>query len=109
MVVSPVVLGTKNHRAVEDHSLISRAKVICQDQKDFNKEIKNIRHDLIQNEYPQEFVDSIMKTSRSNCPSTDTIYQGMVVFHMLRIFLTNSDALGAVSMSEPCSKLNIHP
>jgi hypothetical protein len=61
------------------HSLISRAKVICQDQKDFNKEIKNIRHDLILNEYPQEFVDSIMKPVRSNRPSSDKIYHGTVI------------------------------
>jgi hypothetical protein len=32
------------------HSLVSRAKVICQDQKDFNNKIKNIRHDLTLNE-----------------------------------------------------------
>jgi hypothetical protein len=37
------------------HSLISRAKVICQDHKDFDKEIRNLRHDLMLNEYPQEF------------------------------------------------------
>jgi hypothetical protein len=34
----------------------------------------NIRHDLILNEYPEEFNDSIMKPGRSNCPS-DTMYQ----------------------------------
>jgi hypothetical protein len=34
------------------HSLISRAKVICQDEKDFDMEIKNLSHDLILNEYP---------------------------------------------------------
>jgi hypothetical protein len=34
-------------------SLVSRAKVICQNRKDFNKEIKNMRHDVILNEYPQ--------------------------------------------------------
>jgi hypothetical protein len=43
------------------HSLVSRAKVTCQDRKDFNKEIKIIRQDLIFNEHPQEFVESIMK------------------------------------------------
>jgi hypothetical protein len=59
--------------------LFSRAKVICQDQKDFNKGIKYIRHDLILNEYPQEFVDSIMKPMRSNHPSSDKIYHGMVI------------------------------
>jgi hypothetical protein len=34
------------------HSSISRAKVTCQDQKDFSKEIENIRHDVMLNEYP---------------------------------------------------------
>jgi hypothetical protein len=43
------------------HSLISRATVICQEQKDFNNEIMNIKHVLMLNEYPQEFVGSIMK------------------------------------------------
>jgi hypothetical protein len=42
------------------HSLISRAKVKCQNQKDFNKEIMNKRHDVMLNEYPQEFVDSVI-------------------------------------------------
>jgi hypothetical protein len=42
-------------------------------------EIKNIRHDLILNEYPQEFTESIMKPSRNNHPSSDTIYQGTVI------------------------------
>jgi hypothetical protein len=31
------------------HSLISRAKVICQDQKNVNKETNNIKHYLILN------------------------------------------------------------
>jgi hypothetical protein len=66
------------------HSLINRAKVICQDQKDFNKEIKNVRYDLILNEYLQEFNDSIMKPSRSNCPSSDTIFQGTVIIPFIR-------------------------
>jgi hypothetical protein len=43
------------------YSLISQAKVIYQDQKDFSNEIKNIQHDLVLNEYPQEFVDTIKK------------------------------------------------
>jgi hypothetical protein len=61
------------------HSLLSRPKVICQDKKDFNKEIKNIRYDLKLTEYPQEFFDSIMKPSRSNRLFSDTIYQGTVI------------------------------
>jgi hypothetical protein len=49
---------------------------VAYDRKDFNNEIKNIRHDLMLNEYPHEFVDSIMKPSRSKRPSSDTICQG---------------------------------
>jgi hypothetical protein len=61
------------------YSLISRAKVIYEDLKDFNNEIKNISHDLMLNEYPQEFADSVMKPSRSNRPSSDTIYHDTVI------------------------------
>lgn len=60
------------------HGLISRSKVICEDQDDLSKEIKNIRHDLMPNEYPQEFDDSIIKPSRSNRPSDKTC-QGAVI------------------------------
>jgi hypothetical protein len=88
--------------------LISRTKVTSQDQKDVNKEIKNIRRDLIFNEYPQEFVDLIAKSSRRNRPSSDIIYKGMVISNMLMLFLKNSDALGTVPMSEPYANLNIH-
>jgi hypothetical protein len=52
---------------------------LCQDQKDSNSEIKNITHDLVLNEYPQEFVHSITKPSRSNHPSSETIHQGTVI------------------------------
>jgi hypothetical protein len=67
------------------HSSISQAKVVCQDQKDFSKEVNNIRHDLMLNEYPQEFVDSIMKPSRSNCPYSDTIYQGTILIPHVKV------------------------
>jgi hypothetical protein len=63
---------------------VARGLVICQDQKDFNREIKNIRHDQILNEYPQEFFDSIMKPGRGNCPSSDTIYQSTVIIPYVR-------------------------
>jgi hypothetical protein len=58
---------------------VSRAKVICRDQKVFNNEIKNIRHDLMLNEYTEEFVDSVMKPSTRNRPSSDKIYEGTVI------------------------------
>jgi hypothetical protein len=49
-----------------------------------------------------------MKPARSNHPSSDTIYHGMVIIPHVEVFLKNSDALGTVSMSDPFSKLNIH-
>jgi hypothetical protein len=54
-------------------------KVTCQDQNDFNNEIKNVRHDLMLSGYPKEFVDSVMKPSARNRPLLDTVYQGNVV------------------------------
>jgi hypothetical protein len=38
-----------------------------------------MRHDLMLNEYPKKFVDSVMKPSTRNHPSSDTIYQGNVI------------------------------
>jgi hypothetical protein len=61
------------------HSLVNRANVICQHQKDFNNVIKTIRHDLMLFEFPKEFVDSVMKPSVRNRPTSDTVYQGTVV------------------------------
>jgi hypothetical protein len=51
------------------HISVNRAKVTSQDRKGFNNEIKNIRHDLMLSEYPEEFVEFVMKPSRSNRPS----------------------------------------
>jgi hypothetical protein len=65
------------------HSLISAAKITCQDQKDFNNKTKNLRQDLTLNEYPQEFADSMIKPSRSNRPS-DTTYQGTVIIQYVK-------------------------
>jgi hypothetical protein len=66
------------------HSLANRGKVICQNQKDFNNEIKNKKHDLMLNEYPEESVDSVIKPSARNHPSSDTVYQGTVVIPYVR-------------------------
>jgi hypothetical protein len=41
--------------------------------------MRNIRHDLILTEYPQEFVESIKTPARSNYASSDIIYQGAVI------------------------------
>jgi hypothetical protein len=89
--------------------LISQAKVICQYQKDFNNEITSIRHDLILKDYPEEFIDSIMKPSRSNRPSSDTLYQEMVIIPYVKgVSPRNSNALETVSMLGSFLKLNIH-
>jgi hypothetical protein len=61
------------------NSLDNRAKVVCQNQKEFNNEIKNIRHDLMLNGYPKEFIDSVMKPSTRNHPSSETKYRGTVI------------------------------
>jgi hypothetical protein len=82
---------------------------MCEDQKDFNKEIKNITHDLILNKYPQEFVDSIMKPARSNCPSSDTIYHSMVIIiPYVKGISEKFRCIGNHFNVRNISKLNIH-
>jgi hypothetical protein len=100
------------------HSLVKLAKVICQNQKDFSDEIKNIRHDLMLGEYPKEFVDSVMKPSEKNRPSSATVYQGTVVipyvkgtsekfrpignrFHLRTIFKTKHTLRGTLIKTGP--------
>jgi hypothetical protein len=89
-------------------SLVNRAKVICLDRKDYNRESGNIKHDLTLNGYPQEIVDSIMKPRRSNRPSSDTTDQSTVFIPYVKISPKNSGALGTASMLGPSLKLNIH-
>jgi hypothetical protein len=84
------------------HSLVNRAKVICQNQKDFNNEIQIIRHDLMINEYPKKFTDSIMKLSHFRHSIT-----GRLSSHILRALPRNSGASGTVIVSKPSSRLNI--
>jgi hypothetical protein len=59
---------------------VNQAKVIYQNWKDINDEIRNMRHDLMFNEYQEELVDSVMKPSAKNRPSSDTVYKGTVIF-----------------------------
>jgi hypothetical protein len=59
-------------------------------------------------EYPKEFVHSIMKSSTRNRPSSDTEKKGTVTILMLWVFPRNSDAMGTVSISGSFSKLNVH-
>jgi hypothetical protein len=82
-------------------------KVLCQDQKDFNNKIKNIRHDLMFNEYPKEFGDSVMKPLRRNRPSSDTIFQGTVIipYHCGRCY--NSETCRPLEVGIKEQKTNI--
>lgn len=75
------------------HSFISRTKIIWQDLKDFNIEIRNINHDLMCNDYPQELVNSIMKPLWSSHSSSDAVDQGTFIIHVLWVCLRNTDAL----------------
>lgn len=45
---------------------------MCQNLKDFSREVKNVKQDVMLNEYPQHFIDSIVKPRRSNRPSVGT-------------------------------------
>jgi uncharacterized protein (UPF0335 family) len=60
-------------------SLIDRAEVICQNQKDFNREVEVIKHDLTLNGYPHSFIDSVMKSRNNSNPSTDKVPHSTVV------------------------------
>jgi hypothetical protein len=66
------------------HSLVSRAKVMCQNQKNFNK-LKTINHDLMISEYPKECVDFVMKTTVRNRCTSDTVYHGTVVIPYVKV------------------------
>jgi hypothetical protein len=64
----------------------------CQDQKDFNNEIKNVPHDLICNKFTQEFDGSTLKPSRSNRYSADNIrgqchYPTLLFWRNIPIFI----------------------
>jgi hypothetical protein len=53
-------------------NFVNRASVMCQNLKDFSREVKNVKQDVMLNEYPQHFIDSIVKPRRSNRPSVGT-------------------------------------
>jgi hypothetical protein len=63
-----------------------------------------MRHDLMLNEYLKEFVDSVMKLSRSSRPSSGKIHQGTIRILYVRVSPRNSDALETVSISGPFYK-----
>jgi hypothetical protein len=89
------------------HNFINRASVIYQNLKDFNSETKNIKQDLMLNEYPQHFIDSIVKPSRSNCTLGGT-YHGMVLIPYVWGVSEKFKCLGITSMLAEFSELNIH-
>jgi hypothetical protein len=75
--------------------------------KDFSREIKTVKYDLMLNEYPQHIIDSIAKPRRSNHPSGGTIL-AWSLSHKFGVFLKNYNALGITSMLAEFSRLNIH-
>jgi hypothetical protein len=79
---------------------------MCQDQKDLTNEIKNSRHAQMLNVYPKEFVNSVMKSLRSNRPSSDTIYQGTV--KILKLSLNLMSAL-IYNLSKSAPQENTYP
>jgi hypothetical protein len=86
--------------------LINQAKVIGQDQYDFNKQIKKIQYDLMLSEYPKEFITSIMKKpSRSNDKASEIPYQDTVIILYIKGI---PEKLKTVLMSGLLSRLNEH-
>jgi hypothetical protein len=73
-----------------------------------NKEFKSIRHDLMLNEYPQEFVDSIMKPLRSKSHSSDTVYQDMVISPYVKGICEIFRRIGNCFNVRTVSKLNMY-
>jgi hypothetical protein len=86
--------------------LLSRAKVICQDQKNFKGKIRKIKYDVMFKGYPQDFNDSIIKPERNNNPSNRT-YHGRVVIPLCYLCQKNFEALGTAARLGPFSKLNM--
>jgi hypothetical protein len=66
----------------------------CQDYKDFNMEINNVRYYLMLNKYPQEFIDSIMKCSKSSHPYSDKIYQGTIIISYIKVISEKLTRIG---------------
>jgi hypothetical protein len=64
--------------------LINRAKVICQNQKYFNRKIKIMNNDVTINGNSQCFKDSVMKSRKNNNPSTDKVAHSTVVIPYVR-------------------------
>jgi hypothetical protein len=81
------------------HNFFNRARVKSQDKKDSDKEIKDIRHDLMLNEYPQEYITSILKPSSSSHIILQKQYiRAQSLSHMLRVLLRNLTILETGSM-----------
>jgi hypothetical protein len=64
--------------------LVNRTKDTCQEQRDFEKEIKTIKHDMNLKGYLQHFINSIIKSGKNNQPSSDRIPHSSVVIPYVR-------------------------
>jgi uncharacterized protein (UPF0335 family) len=61
------------------YNIVNRARVLCQEHKDFSSKIKTIKQDLMLNGYLQHFIDSVIKSRRNKHPSTDRIPHTTVI------------------------------
>jgi hypothetical protein len=52
-------------------SLFNRASIICQERQDLLHEIKDLRHDLQLNGYPQGFINLAIKSKDSSRPKKE--------------------------------------
>jgi hypothetical protein len=67
-------------------------------RNNFDKEIKNIRYDLMLNEHPQEFITSILKRSRSSHHSSLTTYQSTVIIPHVKSICEKLKCIGNSSI-----------
>lgn len=69
----------KNVKRGNVYSLFNTAKIICQERKDFEKEIKTIRQDLTHNRYLQHFINYIIESGKNKPHSSDRIPHDSIV------------------------------
>jgi hypothetical protein len=102
--------GFLHRHGRESIEVVYHFKVWSTERRSYVKinETKTIRHDLMLNEYPKEFVESVMKPLQEIVPLQTQYTRAVSSSHMLRAFLRNSDASRTVSVSELFSRLNIH-
>jgi uncharacterized protein (UPF0335 family) len=88
------------------YSLVNRARVVYQERKGFSREIKTIKQDLMLNRYPQDFIDSVIKSRRSDRAYTDSIPHILLLYPVSGVCLRNLGILETASISGSFSEPN---